>query len=223
MSIQKKSVKIIVVLGVGVDENKKITKHSKLRYDVAIKFQNQYDFIICSLYKTYKEKAKNQIKTEAEAGKEYLVEKCVFSEKIILEEKSKDTFSNAYYTRELIENLNLNIEKITIVTSKFHMQKTKYLFDIVFPKENFNIDFIESENVNIDEIALKNRLISEKELILFYTEHLEKTYGIIKGNIESIKKFMENSNPALTGKKDKYHQELTRKIESKIQGNNTLH
>ncbi len=215
--------KFIVVLGGGVDENEKITKHSKLRYDVAIKLQNQYDYIICSSYKTYKEKAKNQIKTEALAGKEYLVENGVISEKILLEEKSMDTFSNAYYTRVLIENLGLKIDKITIVTSKFHMQKTRILFDIVFPKNEFNINYIESENGNIEKIALKNRMISEKELIDFYAKHLKKTYKIISGDMQSIKKFMENSNPALTGKKDKYHEELTNKINSRIIGNKTLH
>lgn len=223
MSTQKKPVKIIVVLGGGVDENEKITEHSKLRYDIAIKLQNQYDYIICSSFKTYKEKAKNQIKSEALAGKEYLVENGVFSEKILLEEKSKDTFSNAYYTRELIENLKIKLDKITIVTSKFHMQKTRILFDIVFPKNEFNIDYIESENGQIDEIALKNREISEKALILFYQTHLEKIYQITPGDMKSIKHFMENYNPSMTGKKDKYHLELTKYIELNTIGTNTLH
>jgi len=215
--------KFIVVLGGGVDENEKITMHSKLRYDAIIKLQKSYDYIICSSYKTYKEKAKNQIKSEALAGKEYLIENGISSEKILLEEKSMDTFSNAYYTRVLIENLGFKINKITIVTSKFHMQKTRILFDIVFPKNKFNIDYIETEHGNVDEIALKNRMISEKELTLFYNEHLEKTYKIIPGDMLSIKYFMENSNPALTGKKDKYHEELTNKINSKIIGDKTLH
>ncbi len=215
-------VKILVVLGGGVDENEKITKHSRLRHDLAVKYQGEYDYIVCSSYKTYKEKAKNQVKSEALAGKEYLIEKGIKSDKILLEEISKDTFSNAYYTRELIEKLKFNIDKITIVTSKFHMSKTKLLFKVVFPNKEFNIDFLESENGDINKNELKNRLISEKELIKFYKKHLEKTYNIKFGDMKSIKYFMENYNSAFTGKKDKYHLELTQIIESKIDKNKNL-
>lgn len=215
--------KFLVVLGGGVDENEDITNHSKLRHDVGIKLQNEYDYIICSSYKTYKEKAKNQIKSEAKAGKEYLVKMGVSSDKILLEEKSKDTFSNAYYTRELLENLKFDIKKITIVTSKFHMPKTKVVFEIVFPKKEYNINYIESENGDINPLALKNRINNETEVIAFYNEHLEKTYGVISGDMKSIQNFIENHNPSMTGEKDKYHLELTKKIELKIIGNQMLH
>lgn len=216
-------VKFLVILGGGVDENEEITPHSRLRHDVAVKLYADYDYIICSSYKTYKEKAKNQVKSEALAGKEYLVKNGVNPKKILLEEKSKDTFSNAYYTRELTNDLKFNITKITVVTSKFHMPKTKVVFDIVFPKNEFDIDYIESENGKIDPLELQNRILNEKEVISFYKKHLEKTYKVISGDMESIKNFMEKYNPSMTGKKDKYHLELTKKVESRIIGNKMLH
>ncbi len=231
-----KFLSFIVILGGGVDENEEITAHSKLRHDVAVKLKNKYDYIICSSYKTYKPKAINQIKTEAMAGKEYLVKNGVNSNNILLEEISKDTFSNAYYSRLLIENLIINMNKnnlnnnsgdiiskivyklgkVTIVTSKFHMPKTKLLFYIVFPKNQFEINFISSKNGDINEDSLKNRLISEKELIKFYKKYLKNTYNIESGNMNNLKYFMENNNPALIGFKDIYHENLTKKINSKL-------
>lgn len=64
--------------------------------------------------------------TEAEAMKRYLVSKGVSPERIIKEEKSTNTFENLKYTKELINPNNKNIS-ITIVTSNFHMLRSKLL------------------------------------------------------------------------------------------------
>lgn len=210
---------ILIVLGGGLDKDENLPPHSKLRHDLCYEMHERYDLIICSSKKTYKKYAVNQKKSEAEVGREYLMRLGVPEKKIILEEKSMDTFSNAYYSRKLIEEDKLNPNKIGIITSNFHMPKTRFLFEIVFPKEEFDIEFFSSKDgISEDKkLDFNLKLISEKMLIEFYKEHLSKIYNINNSDMDKIEYFMINVNPALTGKKDKYHRELTEKIEKEIE------
>lgn len=202
-------VKILIVLGGGLNERKELNEASKLRYEKAIEIEKEYDFIICSSKKTYRKKAENQSISEAEAGKRFLLKKGVTENKIILEDKSQDTFSNAYFCREIIDSMK--VKKFTVITSKFHMEKSMYLFDIVFGGLDYKYDFVECENPK-DDFAVKMREIHEKEMIKFYKDVLFDVYGIIRGDMKTIGEFMEKNNPALTGVQDNWHRELTEKI-----------
>jgi uncharacterized SAM-binding protein YcdF (DUF218 family) len=64
--------------------------------------------------------------TEAEAMKRYLVSNGVSPERIIKEEKSTNTFENLKFTKALINPDNKSIS-ITIITSNFHMLRSKLL------------------------------------------------------------------------------------------------
>jgi len=66
--------------------------------------------------------------TEAEAMKRYLVEQGISADRIIKEEKSTSTEENLVFSRKLIREIGSkeNI-KITIVTSNFHMFRSKAL------------------------------------------------------------------------------------------------
>jgi uncharacterized SAM-binding protein YcdF (DUF218 family) len=66
--------------------------------------------------------------TEAEAMKRYLLEKGVSSDRIIKEDKSTSTLENLEFTKNIITSLESKTNpKITIVTSNFHMFRSKIL------------------------------------------------------------------------------------------------
>ena len=66
--------------------------------------------------------------TEAEAMKRYLVQHGISEDRIIKEDKSTNTKENLIFTRRLIREIDSkeNI-KITIVTSNFHMFRSRTL------------------------------------------------------------------------------------------------
>jgi len=79
----------------------------------------------------------------------------------ILEENvSLDTIGNAYFSRVMHID-PLEITDITIVTSDFHMERTRLIFNKVFSLEDrgYNLCFIASENVGIE--SLEGRLERE--------------------------------------------------------------
>lgn len=61
---------------------------------------------------------------EAEAMKKYLAGKGI--KEIILEKKSKDTWSNAINTRELVNEKKW--KSVIVITSDYHMERVKKIF-----------------------------------------------------------------------------------------------
>ena len=66
--------------------------------------------------------------SEALAMKKYAMNKEVPERSIILEEESTDTIGNGFFSRKLVDSMNL-AHKIFVVTSCYHVQRTKYIFD----------------------------------------------------------------------------------------------
>ena len=83
--------KILIILGGGISNNR-LNKTTLARYEKAIDIEEEFDYIICSSDRTYRKEGKLHKKSEAQIGKDYLVENGVDENKIILEDKSKDTF-----------------------------------------------------------------------------------------------------------------------------------
>jgi len=59
--------------------------------------------------------------TEAEAGKQYLLDKNISTEHIITEHQSRHTLENLKSAKKLTEDLNL--KKITLLTNRFHLYR----------------------------------------------------------------------------------------------------
>jgi uncharacterized SAM-binding protein YcdF (DUF218 family) len=200
--------KCVIVLGGGLAKGY-LNQQSKLRYGKALKIHKKYDRILCSSGHSYRN-PKNK-ESEAKVGKKYLISLGVPKDKIMIEEQSSDTFSNAYYCRRIIDKLQIN--SFSVVTSSFHMKKTKFVFNFVFP--HYKIKFIKSQN-GISRNELKNRKISESLIVKFYKKHLERTYKVERGNMKSISLFLRNKNLATSGTVDSLQKELTTKIKQKM-------
>ena len=118
----------IVVLGGGINSDSYLPKIAKVRVDKAI-----------ALYKTGKvpciimsgkwsiNAKKNFPLSEAEAMEKYAVSQGVNKDDILVEKESQDTLGNAYFTK--INFLNpAHWKKFLVVTTDFHVVRTKYLF-----------------------------------------------------------------------------------------------
>ncbi len=201
----------LIVLSGGLAPNFKPNLPTALRCDRAAEIHHRYDLVICSSGTTYRKAGTHPLYSEAEGMRQYLMDKSVPAAKIIIEDVSKDTFSNAYYSRLLCLDPK-GITKFDVVTSAFHLPRSQYVFDLVCPAPMFKVGYIAAVNPVVSTEIMRNRLYHEKMVLEFYQKHLSSTYGIIPGDMNTIGQFMKRYNPAMTGHKDLYHEELTREI-----------
>jgi len=102
-------------------------------------------------------KSKLEGPSEAALMNKYALQKGVNPKNIILEENSRDTQGNAYFTKQIIKKKGW--KRILVITSDFHILKTKFLFDFIYgPK--FKISYI-GVKTNLTEGKIKK--IKEKE------------------------------------------------------------
>ncbi|MEK6939706.1 MAG: YdcF family protein [Nanoarchaeota archaeon] len=205
--------KCLIILGGGLDEQQELNKQSRLRYDKGLKIQDRFDYIICASGFTYRKNHLPSAISEAEAGKRYLLQQGVPAEKIIFEALSKDTLSNAFYCRKIIDQLGL--KKITVVTSAFHMKRSMFLFEVVFPRGTYKLRYVKSRN-GLDAVSLWNRRIHERMVLDFFKRHLFTTYGVVEGDLKSIERYLQHHHLATSGKIDVYQQKLTEEIQKRM-------
>jgi len=129
-------------------------------------------------------------KTEARIMKEYLEKEGLPKEKIILEEESKDTLGNAYFTK-------LNVlepkkwYKVIIVTSDFHLERTKYIFKKVFGNK-YKIEFITSSS-DLTKQVIKRLETRERKVLKILKKWLKNVK--IEDN-KSINRLLYTIHPA---------------------------
>lgn len=71
----------------------------------------------------------NETVTEAEAMRAYLEERGIAPERIYKEDESHNTYENIVNTKNLIDNLELEYDRIIGISSDFHIPRVEYLFD----------------------------------------------------------------------------------------------
>jgi uncharacterized SAM-binding protein YcdF (DUF218 family) len=65
---------------------------------------------------------------EADFVKEQLIEMGIPAEDIIKENRSRNTYENAFYTKQLLDSLKIN-EPFLLITSAIHMKRSQKVFD----------------------------------------------------------------------------------------------
>ena len=127
---------------------------------------------VCELYKIDKydlvivsggQVEKNTIYTEAYQMKRYLINQRIPENKIIIENISRDTSENAKECFKIINKLTP--QKITVVTSFFHIKRVQNIFNDYF--KNFKIEYIPSKNGIYGDI-LKEHIANEKKYLNDY-------------------------------------------------------
>ena len=96
--------------------------------------------------------------------KKYLIDTYnIPSDKIIQESRSKNTIENARYTLKIIQQRNIQFNKIIVVSSSFHLKRVSYIFKYFYHEYNRkdNLIFIPSNN-GLSGKKLKDRIEREK-------------------------------------------------------------
>ncbi|MGL4452904.1 MAG: YdcF family protein [Sarcina sp.] len=118
---------VVMVLGAGL-EGDQVSPTLKTRLDGAIKYLKEtqgYDFILVSGGQGH-----DELISEAEAMKRYLVNAGVPNEQIVLEDKSTSTYENFKFSKDIIEKKtgkyieDLNIK---VFTNGFHCMRSYFL------------------------------------------------------------------------------------------------
>ena len=118
---------VVMVLGAGLDGDK-VSKTLKTRLDGAIDYvskEDGYDFIIVSGGQGH-----DELISEAEAMRRYLVDAGIPNERIVLEDKSTSTFENFKFSRSIIEeNTKKDIDtlNVKVFTNGFHCLRSYFL------------------------------------------------------------------------------------------------
>lgn len=112
----------LVVLGCQV-KNGKPSRMLKSRLDAAYEYLSEHDAVNVVVSGG---KGDDELISEAQCMKEYLMEKGIAAERIFMEDKSENTEENLRFSLEIIENNGL-CEDITIVTDGFHQLRAELI------------------------------------------------------------------------------------------------
>ncbi|GAA0125530.1 YdcF family protein [Clostridium sp. CTA-19] len=117
----------VIVLGAGI-KGETLSTTLKDRLDATLDYIDKTNFqgiIVVSGGKGSKENI-----SEAEGMKRYLVSKGIDNNRIVMENKSTNTYENFNYSRGVIENITgteIGEKDVTIVTTDFHGARSKML------------------------------------------------------------------------------------------------
>ena len=74
----------------------------------------------------------DEIIPEAQAMRQYLINNKIYQDRIFEENKSSNTFENLVFSRQIIEQNNLNSGKIIILTSEYHIPRAMMIAGRIF-------------------------------------------------------------------------------------------
>lgn len=110
----------------------------------------------------------NEVRTEASAMKEYLLERGIREERILLEDKARDTKQNIVYSLELIEKAGIESYTKVSVSNAFHIPRIILLWDMY--GETSEIALAEDPQLQYIFATLVREYMSYVKLILLGSE-----------------------------------------------------
>jgi len=171
----------VIVLANQMDENGLLNSESKARANKAVEILNERDIshiVTCGW--AYRNDSDIKI---ADAFKSYIVNSLgVNPSKVITELNSRDTVGDAYFTKINLA-LSLNWKNLCVVTSDYHVKRTKEIFSFIYGND-FSVE-VYGASVACDISILSNELASIKA---FRDTFLGVTIG---NNIEILKRLRE--------------------------------
>lgn len=173
---------VIVVLGGSFIDEKTLPKWAENRIDAAIQRNSSCKhYLLLGRGTPHKPPVIGENGhpiNECEIMANYMKERKIDSKKILLDSWSLDTIGNAYATL-MMHCLPRNLRKLLIITSDFHMPRTRSIFEklfSLFPIKIFELKFLETES---------SLVISDKE-----RKSLEN-WNKMKDNLNSLVDFHE--------------------------------
>lgn len=168
---------IVLVLGHALNENGSASDNLLGRLEIAkLKYQKNPKIKIL-----VSGGGNNKYFSESQVMKNWLMLNNVKENAIIIEDKSKDTVDNMFFSMEILKKYNP--KSICLITCSHHMERSFLLLEQYIKHQNLNIDLTSTENKNVKE---KKEVNNMERFVLF--KDLGRILGIweYKGyNIDS--------------------------------------
>jgi hypothetical protein len=114
---------------------------------------------------------------ESIAAANYLLEHGLSPYRILAEKSSYDTIGNAYFSR-IIHVDPMELKRLLIITSDFHMPRTKAIFSWVYGlrkrKTEYELSFESVSDEGIDRTVLEARKEKERKSLLELSGNMKK-------------------------------------------------
>jgi hypothetical protein len=161
----------VLILGGGLTPGGQPLPWVCTRLDAALAAEGKPFFIALSSGTVHKP----AVNFESVASAEYLMARGVPRERIFVDKWSHDTIGNAYFAR-CIHCGPRALRNLLVITSEFHMQRTRAIFDWVFslPEARFTLEFSATSDAGIAADALAARVAKEQESLFRVAELRER-------------------------------------------------
>ena len=151
---------VMIVLGAGLWGDK-VSPQLRLRLDTAMELiekNNEITIIVSG------GQGEDELISEAEAMKKYLVNKGANSNNIYTEDKSVSTSENIAFSKKILDEMKFDNPEVVLVTTDFHVYRAKML------AKSMGLDIRGQAAPNIESIRKKNmnreRLALVKDIVL---------------------------------------------------------
>ncbi len=132
---------VIIVLAGGIKDNGELPENVKKRVDKAVSLYSLHHadrILMTGRWSSFRQTRLPPM-TEAEAMARYAIALNIPVENILLETKSHNTVENAFFCKKFFL-VPKKWRKIIIVTSDFHLPRTKQIFNDILG-ENYTIEY----------------------------------------------------------------------------------
>ena len=145
--------------------------------------------------------------TEAAAMAAHARELGVSPEAMLLEEESKDTLGNAYFTRErfLVPH---GWWSIRVVTSDFHLSRAAWVFRKILGAA-YDFSFVSAAS-GLSPRELIGRALEECRITIFLNEWLE---ALEEGDDDATRRLMNHEHPGYADAPTLTHDEMRRRLD----------
>ncbi len=196
----------IFILAGGLNEFAENHQWVIRRLDLAITlYRIKKRRIICLGGGTYHKKPRlnklGYVIHESTACAQYLINQGIDAKDIMREWSSYDTIANAFFSL-LNYSIPLQLDRILVITSDFHMPRTEAIFNWIYSLGdwNFNLTFVSVDSQDLDKSIIQARKEREKQSLnnlqdkiykikslkefhfWFYTEHKAYTCDFLQVN-----------------------------------------
>lgn len=180
----------IIILGGSFTDNGELMPWVFKRLDEATKYSTKY-YIVTSRSTYHKPPVLDERGfpiDECTIMANYLSSKGISANKILKEAWSLDTIGNAYGTL-VFHSIPLNLENILVITSDFHMPRSKSIFKVVYglAQDNcFKLTFISTKSeIKISEKEINSLIKWQKDAETFKT--IQGLHNFIFGSHNAYK------------------------------------
>ena len=174
----------ILIPGGGVREGGELPLWVKLRLDQAVKIRDTEYIITLSAGTVHKPPPLDEKGFpifESIAAARYLIKQGISPEAILTEVSSYDTIGNAYFSR-VIHVEPEGFRKLHVITSEFHMPRTKAIFEWIYSLDNqdgrYQLTFDAVSDVGMNAKDLQARVDKEAESLKQFLEIRDSIHSL---------------------------------------------